>query len=108
LLQEPENDLYPTHFVQLLRYPGQSDGTLSYFVPNADDRYSGSMTFYELFGDEAGEADNFLISATVESDEVNWAPEDSPSLKDAVIAFFVSGAFRLALVGSSNGGTRQS
>jgi len=66
------------------------------------------MTFYELFGDEAGEADNFLISATVESDEVNWAPEDSPSLKDAVIAFFVSGAFRLALVGSSNGGTRQS
>ncbi len=97
LLQEPENDLYPSHFVQLLRYPAASDGPLSYSVPNTDDRYSGSVTFYEAFGDEAAEADNFLMSATVESDEINWAPEESPSLKDAVIAFFVSGGFRLAL-----------
>ena len=37
------------------------------------------------------------MSATIESDEVNWDPERSPSLEEAVIAFFVAGAFRLAL-----------
>ena len=97
LLQDPEQELYPSHFAQLLRHPGPSDTQLAYAVANADDWYNGSYTFYEQFGESSGRAANFLISPTVAEDEAMHAPSQSDSLKQAVIAYFVSGAYRLAL-----------
>src|SRR5207249_886356 len=45
LLQDPEQDLYPSHFAQLLRYPALTTSQLTYSVVNADDWYTGSYTF---------------------------------------------------------------
>ena len=33
LLQDPENELFPSHFVQILRYPAPEDGPLTYGLP---------------------------------------------------------------------------
>lgn len=97
LLQDPALELYPSHFAQLLRYPSDADSPLTYAVANADDRYTGSFTFYEQFGMIPNVDDNFLICPQVTDEEVDRPPEESDSLMEAVIAYFVAGAFRLAL-----------
>src|SRR6266566_2003343 len=97
LLQDPESELFPSHFAQLLRYPSHDDSSLTYPVANADDRYTGSFAFYEQFGGTPSLEDNFLICPLVGEDEAEHAPDDSESLVEAVIAYFVAGAFRLAL-----------
>jgi len=97
LLQDPDLELYPSHFAQLLRYPSHADSSLTYAVANADDRYTGSFVFYEQFGDVPTVEDNFLVCPLVTEDEVDDSPDKSDSLLEAVIAFFVAGAYRLAL-----------
>jgi Z1 domain len=97
LLQDPELELYPSHFAQLLRYPSHADSSLTYKVANADDRYTGSFAFYEQFGGVPAIEDNFLVCPLVGDEEVDHPPVESDSLVEAVIAYFVSGAFRLAL-----------
>jgi hypothetical protein len=97
LLQDPALELYPSHFAQLLRYPSHADSPLTYAVANADDWYSGSFTFYEQFGVIADVDDNFLVCPLVTDDEADRSPDQSESLIEAVIAYFVAGAFRLAL-----------
>jgi len=97
LLQDPELDLYPSHFAQLLRYPSQVESSMTYAVANADDRYTGSFVFYEQFGGTPNVEENFLICPLVGEEETELAPDESESLVAAVIAYFVAGAFRLAL-----------
>jgi hypothetical protein len=97
LLQDPGLELYPSHFAQLLRYPSHADTSLTYAVANADDRYTGSFVFYEQFGGMPTIEDNFLICPLVGEEEIRHQPEESESLVEAVIGYFVAGAFRLAL-----------
>lgn len=97
LLQDPELELYPSHFAQLLRYPGEADSPLTYAVANADDRYTGSFAYYEQFGETPNVDDNFLVCPQVEEEELEHPPAESDSLVEAVIAYFVTGAYRLAL-----------
>ncbi|HEV2033229.1 MAG TPA: Z1 domain-containing protein [Candidatus Dormibacteraeota bacterium] len=70
---------------------------MTYAVANADDRYTGSFVFYEQFGSTPSADDNFLICPLVREDEADHPPAESDSLVEAVIAYFVAGAFRLAL-----------
>jgi hypothetical protein len=97
LLQDPELELYPSHFAQLLRYPSHTNSSLTYAVANADDRYTGSFVFYEQFGGIPTVEDNFLVCPLVGEEEADHPPDKSDSLFEAVIAYFVAGAFRLAL-----------
>jgi hypothetical protein len=92
LLQSAQNELYPQHFVSLLRFPASQDTSLSFEEPNPDKWYSGGETYYEDWGESASEDENFLIRE-VDDEE----PEVSIGLVDAVRAYLVSGAFRLAI-----------
>jgi hypothetical protein len=97
ILQDPDLELYPSHFAQLLRYPSHVESSLTYAVANADDRYTGSFAFYEQFGETPGLTDNFLVCPAVTEAEVDGPPNESSSLVEAVIAYLVAGAYRLAL-----------
>lgn len=88
--------LYP-NFVSLLRSPGAATSDLEYLEPSSDNWYSGGECFYEAFGEEPGEASNFLIRATISDEDHSSSPEQNASLADAFRAFFVSGAYRLEL-----------
>ena len=97
LLQDPSNPLFPSHFVHLLRYPGEADGPLSYAVPGGDSWYTGGATYYSEFGDGPGEERNFLVAPVVTPADLHLPPRENPSLYEALIAFFVSGAMRLVV-----------
>jgi hypothetical protein len=97
LLQEPENELYPEHLVSLLRYPNSADSPLSYREGNPNGWYSGGECFYEAFGANPGESENFLIDASVLPEHLAHRIEDNHSLREAIRAFIISGAYRLAL-----------
>ena len=97
LLQDPENELFPSHFVQILRYPAPEDGPLTYGLPAADSWYTGGSTYYSEFGDEPGQETNFLVTPAVTQAHIAAQPTENSSLYDALIAFFVSGAMRLVL-----------
>lgn len=97
LLQAPENELYPEHMVSLLRYPDAIDSALSYRERDPERWYSGGECFYESFGASPGLLENFLIEASVTSGDLSNAVENNESLKDALRAFIVGGACRLAL-----------
>lgn len=97
LLQAPENELYPEHFVYLLRYPDELDSALTVKEPNPDRWYSGSNCFYSAFGDSPGPESNFLANATVSQADISSAIEDNNSLANAIRVYILSGAYRLAL-----------
>jgi hypothetical protein len=97
LLQDPAAPLFPSHFAYLLRHPARSDGVLEFKEPDPDNWYTGSSCFYEEFGEEPGEEDNFLVRTAVSPVDLGLPPEANPSLRDAIIAFFVGGAYRLQL-----------
>jgi len=97
LLQDPSNALFPKHFARLLKYPGNREGLLSYEYPEPDGWYTGGEAFYKTFGDEPGEESNFLVSPTVDHQQLHGDPRLNDSLYEAVIAYFIAGAFRLAL-----------
>jgi hypothetical protein len=97
LLQDPTLELYPSHFAQLLRAPSNIESALTYPVANADDRYSGSFVFYEQFGTLPAVDENFLVCPIVGENEAASPPAASESLFEAVVAYFVAGAYRLAL-----------
>ena len=102
LLQQPDNELYPEHFVYLLRYPGQEESSLTYREINPDKWYSGTESFYEAFGALADPADNFLVTTSVTPQDLLPPVERNESLKDAVRSYLVAGAFRLALQPSAS------
>lgn len=97
LLQHQANDLYPSNFVTLIRFPGERDTPLQYDEPSSDAFYIGGSTYYEVFGTTAGEEDNFLIDTSVTEAEIAGPPSENASLTDATRGYFVSGAMRLAL-----------
>lgn len=81
----------------MLRHPSDVDSSLTYQVVNPDDRYTGSLCFYEQFGATPGDENNFLICPIVDEQEAGRPPLESDSLFEAVVAYFVAGAYRLAL-----------
>ena len=97
LLQDPRNPLFPSDFVFLLRHPGSDTTSLAYSEPLSDNWYTGAHCFYEEFGEEADAQSNFLVSTSVSDSDPNPDDRPNPRLNEALIAFFVSGAFRLAL-----------
>lgn len=97
LLQAPDNELYPEHFVYLLRYPAKEESPVTVPEQNPDKWYSGSECFYAAFGDTPGPADNFLVNASVSLEDIAGSTEANQSLKDAMRAYILSGAYRLAL-----------
>ena len=92
LLQRTANELYPSNFVTLLRFPGPEETPLQYTEPLSDNWYSGGDCFYKAFGD-----DSFLTTGSVSIADLVQPPGSNPSLADAIRAFFVSAAMRLAL-----------
>jgi hypothetical protein len=99
LLQKTGNELFPSAFAYLLRSPADSASLTTFQEPAANNWYTGGATYYEAFGDEPGIDSNFLISDAVEASHLAMKPEHNPSLLDAVRAYFVSGAYRLATTG---------
>lgn len=97
VLQSADNELYPSHFVYLLRYPGETESPLEFAESDADGWYTGSDCFYGAFGDESGEASNFLISTEIEAEHLDRPVSENPSFREALRAFFVGGAFRIAI-----------
>lgn len=97
LLQQPTNALYPKDFVYLLRYPNQENSSLTYRESDPNAWYSGSSCFSEDFGTAAGPEENFLVNVSVEDEDFHDPFRENGSLTDALRAYLVSGAFRLAL-----------
>jgi hypothetical protein len=97
LLQAPDAELFPSHFVHLLRYPAANTTALTYAYPHSDGWYSGGNTYYDEFGGEAGEGSNFLISPSIELTDLTSSPPGGDSLKQALIAYIVGGTFRYLL-----------
>lgn len=97
LLQQRDNDLFPKNFVSLLRYPSDEDSALSFAEPSPDLWYTGGHTYYEAFGDEPGPSDNFLVATDVDREQLQGLVQSNTSLVDAVRAFVIGGAYRLAL-----------
>lgn len=97
LLQQSDNELFPGELVYLLRYPGDQESVLSFADADADNWYTGGQTYYEDFGDEPGPRDNCLIVPSVEDAHLRGPVEQNPSLTDAIRAYVVAGAYRLAL-----------
>jgi hypothetical protein len=96
LLQHPNWALYP-HWVYLLRYPASIESKIQFFEASSDNCYSGGDCFYSEFGDAPGENDNFLVSDSIDPGEVCQPIQSNGSLLDAFRAYFVGGAYRLAL-----------
>lgn len=96
LLQHPTWALYP-HWVYLLRYASAYDSPWQFQEPSSDSWYTGAECYFEDFGDTPGEAENFLIAETVEPRHLKGEIADNESLRDSLRAYFVSGAYRLAL-----------
>ncbi|WP_186236142.1 Z1 domain-containing protein [Burkholderia gladioli] len=99
LLQQSDNALYPNDFVYLLRYPASKTSRLTYQETNPESWYSGSACFYSEFGVNPSPSENYLIESTVSDGDLALAVRDNPSLKDAMRAYIVAGAYRLALEG---------
>ena len=97
LLQHPDNELYPEHFVYLLKYPAADDSALTVKEPNPDNWYSGSECFYEAFGDSPGPDSNFLLNPIARSNEVAGPIENNRSLLEALRSYLIAGAYRLVL-----------
>jgi len=97
LLQNPNNELFPSHFVQILRYPDSENTPLSYGLPNGDSWYTGGNTWYSDYADDSGEDIGFLVSPTVTGADLVGSVAENASLQEALIAYFISGAMRLAL-----------
>ena len=97
LLQDPSSELFPSHFVKLIRHPAAMNTMLSYAIPEPDGWYTGGQTYYSAFGHEPGEDVNFLVLTDVKSDELGRPPQERASLKSALIAYLVGGAFRYGL-----------
>ena len=96
LLQQPDWDLYP-HWTYLLRYPGKINSALEFSEPMSDKWYTGGDCFFSDFGEEPDEEDNFLVCTGVSPADLVQHVTQNESLKEAVRAYFVAGAMRLAL-----------
>ncbi len=97
LLQDPRNELYPENFVSLLRYPSADDGALTFREPDPEKWYSGGQCFYGAFGEVPGPEGNFLVEASVSQGDLSGSVRANLSLREALRAYIVSGAYRLAL-----------
>lgn len=96
LLQDQTNALFPADFVYLLRYPSRQESPIEYLEPDPERRYTGGESFYELFGDDPDENGNFLASVTIEDEEQSMPLDQAASFRDALRAYLVAGACRLA------------
>ena len=97
LLQHRDNDLFPSDFVSLLRFASDEKSALSFAEPSPDQWYTGGQAYYESFGDEPGANDNFMVVTSVDTTQLHRGVHLNFSLHDAMRAYVVSGAFRLAL-----------
>jgi hypothetical protein len=95
ILQDPQNTLFPSSFIEVARFPAERDTALTYEEPDPDRRHSGGHVFYRLL-EEAGE-ENLLISGSIGDAEAFGDSDDRPELEEALIAFYTSGAIRLAM-----------
>ena len=94
ILQDPERTLFPEDFIEIARYPSNRETALTYEEPEHDKRYSGGGVFYHLF-EEAG-LPNFLVHDLITDEELKGEGGRREQLEEALIAYFVSGAIRLA------------
>ena len=94
ILQDVEDPLFPRDFIELARYPAHMATSLTYEEPNPDARYTGSQVFYQLM--QASDRKNFLVESTMSAEEQAGAAGGRPKLEEALIAYFVGGAMRLA------------
>lgn len=97
LLQHRDNELFPSDFVSLLRYPAGESTALSFFESSPHLWYTGGFDFYESFGDEPGPNDNFVGRAEVDARQLLGPVQANSSVLSAVRAYVVSGAMRMAL-----------
>jgi hypothetical protein len=97
LLQQRRNELFPSAFAYLLRSPAATSSVLTFREPIPDNWYTGASTYYGEFGDEPGPGANFLVRDDVRDSHLALHAEHNPSLVEAIRAYLVSGAYRLAL-----------
>lgn len=95
LLQESSSSLFPRTFVLSMRAPGDQDSTLTYLEPDFDRRHIGGYAYYEFM--ETQQKPNFLVSSAMTDEEYEGRPGEETELEEALIAYFVSGAIRLAM-----------
>ena len=93
ILQDTQDALFPSHFVEVARYPAETDTALTFAEPDARRRYTGGFVFYRLL-EEAGHP-NCLVRRGISEDEQAGTSSDWLGLEEALIAYFVAGAMRL-------------
>lgn len=94
ILADTSMPLFPRDFIEVLRQPDDSESSVSYRVSNPDHRYTGGRVFYRWLGDIG--AENFLVRTSMTDAEFAGVPGNNVELQEALIAYFVSGAIRLA------------
>lgn len=94
ILQDPTSDLFPADFYINARHPGGADTLSTYYEPVPSARYTGGFSFYELL--ESTSRRNFLLRNEMSTAEFARLPGCDDELENALLAYFVSGAIRLA------------
>ena len=95
LLQNLSSPFYPSAFVEILKSSSDRESAIGYREPEPDRRYTGGSVFYHMFED--ANRPNPLVRTRMTIEEFNAIPGHEAELEEALIAYFISGAIRLAL-----------
>lgn len=95
LLQDTESALFPTSPVRVFRNSSAMESAVTYLEPRVDRRYCGSQVFYRMC--EENERRNVFLRCDMSDSEFAGEPGHDGELEEALIAYFVSGAIRLAV-----------
>lgn len=94
LLQKPDNELYPSDFVTLLRAPAGRESALTFKEPSPHAWYCGGESFYERFVRPVDGGSTLLVEPTVMEEELAHDPIKNASLKQATRTYLVGAALR--------------
>jgi hypothetical protein len=94
LLQQHDNDLYPSDFVYLLRSPARQQTPLTFREPVPHAWYCGGEVFYERFIRPVDGGSSLLVEPVISDDDLAHDPSANVSLKQAIRNYFVGAGFR--------------
>lgn len=94
LLQKPDNDLYPSDFVSLLRAPAVRESPVTFKEPSPHAWYCGGEVFYERFVRPVDGGSSLLVEPVVTEEELAHDPVNNASLRQAIRTYLLGAALR--------------
>lgn len=96
LLQNPDNELYPSDFVVPLRTPANRDSAETFSEPHPHRWYCGGEAFYERLVRPMEGGGSLLVDARITPAELAGLPSDCESLRYAVRLYLLTAAIKSA------------